>query len=70
MKPAAKLAHLRQRVEDLFREVGPLLLAFAPLDAVLWGDRPDRAELVLTFLLIGLLFTTVAFFSELRRLHG
>jgi hypothetical protein len=70
MEPTAQLAHMRQRLEDLLREVGTLLLAFAPLDAVLWGDRPDRTELVLTFVSIGLVLSAVALLSELRRLHG
>ena len=70
MERTAQLAHLRRRAEDLLREIGTLLLAFAPLDAVLWGDRPYRAELVLTFLSIGLVLTLVAVFSELRRLDG
>jgi hypothetical protein len=70
MDPTAQLAYLRRRLEDLFREVGTLLLAFAPLDAVLWGDRPDRAELVLTFVSIGLALILASVFSELRRLHG
>ena len=70
MPPTAQLARMRERIEDLFREIGTLVLAFTPLDAVAWGDRHDRLELALTFVLIGLLFTMVAFLSELGRLRG
>lgn len=70
MQRTAQLAHLRRRLEDLLREIGTLLFAFTPLDAVLWRDRPDRAELVLTFVSIGLALILVAVFSELRRLDG
>ena len=70
MEPAIHRTRLRQRVEDLLREIGTLLLAFAPLDAVLWTDRPDRIALVLTFLTVALLLIIVAFLSEIRRIRG
>ena len=70
MPPAPHRARLRERAEDLLREIGTLLLAFAPLDAVLWGERPERLTLVLTFILVGISLTMIAFYSELRRLRG
>jgi hypothetical protein len=70
MQPATHHVRLRERVEDLLREVGTLLLAFTPLDAVLWGERPERLALVLTFVLVGISLTMMAFYSELRRLRG
>jgi hypothetical protein len=70
MQPAAHLSRLRERFEDLLREVGTLLLAFAPLDAVLWGERPDRVSLVLTFVLIAISLIVLAFVSETRMLRG
>ena len=70
MQPTDRVVTLRERLEDLFREIGTLLLAFAPLDAVLWGERADRTSLVLTFVVIALLLITIAIVSEKRRNHG
>jgi hypothetical protein len=36
MPPTAQLARMRERIEDLFREIGTLVLAFTPLDAIAW----------------------------------
>jgi hypothetical protein len=63
-------SRLRERTEDLLREVGTLLVAFAPLDAVLWGERTDRVFLALTFVLVGTLLILLAFYLETRRIRG
>jgi len=54
----------------LCREIGTLLLTFTPLDAVLWGNRPNLQALVLTFVFIALLLICGALISEFRRGHG
>lgn len=46
------------------REVGVLLIAFAPLDAFGWNDTPFRWPLVLTFLSTGFLLLGGAVASE------
>ena len=61
---------IRVRIEDLSREIGTLLVAFTPLDSVLWRDRQDRAEIELTFFLVALLLILLAFLSESRRARG
>ena len=70
MHSTALLALIRERLEDLSREIGTLLLAFTPLNAVLWGDRADRGELMLTFVLAAIALITVSFLSETRRIRG
>ena len=59
----------RQRVEELFREVGTLLLAFTPLDASLSADRGFRWQSLLLFVPVGLFLFVIAVLSERRRLH-
>ena len=59
-----------ERVEDLFREIGTLLLAFTPLDAVLWSDRPEQWQLVLTFVVVGVCFVVGPLVTEQRRMRG
>ena len=58
-KPAA------ERVEDALREIGTLLLAFAPLDAVLTEEA--RRGYVLLFVLAGLLLFMGSLSLERRR---
>ena len=69
MPPVFHFSHRRERLENLFREVGTLLIALTPLDAVLWGDRPERGRLVLIFVIAGILLFELAVFSEHRRTH-
>ena len=61
---------LRKRIEEVSREIGTLLLAFTPLDAVLWADRPDHLSRLLTFLVMGICFLGGALISELWRTRG
>lgn len=70
MQSTALFALVRERLEALSREIGMLLLAFTPLDAVLWGERQDRTQLVLTFVLAAIGLITVSFLSETRRIRG
>ena len=61
---------VRERLEDLCREIGTLLLAFTPLDSVLWEDRPYHSALELTFFLVAVLLLSIAILSESRRIRG
>src|SRR5579862_456911 len=56
-----RASRLHERLEDLCREAGTLLLTFTPLDAVLWSDKPNRGALTLTFLFFAVLLITAAF---------
>ena len=58
---------VRERVEDAMREVGTLLIAFAPLDAAFNAERPYIVVLLLFFLSAGALFFTGALILERRR---
>jgi hypothetical protein len=70
MDSITQTSHVRRRLEDLAREIGTLLLAFTPLDAVLWRDSADHDGLLLTFLTGGIAFVAIALVSESRRLRG
>ena len=59
---------VRERIMDGMREVGVLLIAFAPLDAVL-AER-SRMPLLLLFLVLGLVLFTAALVLERRHTHG
>lgn len=63
-----KPTNVRKRIEDGMREVGILLIAFAPLDAVL--AEPNRIPLLLLFLLVGVFLFTVAILLEGSDAHG
>jgi hypothetical protein len=56
-----------ERVEDGMREVGTLLIAFAPLDAAFSVASPHLVGLVLLFLCLGALLFVAAMTSERRR---
>ena len=58
---------LHERLEEISREIGTLLLTFAPLDAVVWRDQRERESPLLLFLFAGALFILVALWSEQRR---
>ena len=57
---------LRERIEEIAREIGTLLVAFAPLDAVL-GTSVTRLKGMLIFWALGILFIAGALVSEHRR---
>lgn len=59
----------RERLEDLLREIGTLLLAFAPLDVALSSERPNRWPILLLFLSLGMFFLAIALLAERRRPH-
>ena len=48
------------------REVGTLLIAFAPLDAAL-AERPGKTGLLLLFMIVGVLLFMVSLLLERRR---
>jgi hypothetical protein len=57
----------RERLEEAAREIGVLLMAFAPLDVAL-TDRPStRWTPLLLFFVTGVLFLGGALASERRR---
>lgn len=58
---------IHHRTEELFREVGALLIAFAPLDAALASSEPNRWGYLLLFMSLGTLLTLIALIYEFRR---
>ena len=56
-----------ERIEDAMREVGTLLIAFAPLDAALSERREHVAVFLLLFLGLGALLFVAALVLERRR---
>jgi integral membrane sensor domain MASE1 len=56
----------RERIEDLAREVGTLLLALTPLDAVLWSET-YRWWLGSVYILLGFVSFGFATVAERRR---
>jgi hypothetical protein len=59
---------VQERLEDAMREVGTLLIAFAPLDAAIAeSGRASRA--LLFFLLIGMALFAGSLWLERRRKH-
>ena len=67
MSTSHRAALLRERLEEISREIGTLLLAFTPLDAVVWSDQRQLGLRLLLFMLSGVLFIVVALLSETRR---
>ena len=57
----------RQRLEELLREVGTLLIAFAPLDVTLGNSREFRWQWLLLFALLGISLFMTAVIAERRR---
>lgn len=55
----------RERVEDAFREIGTLLMTFAPLDAAL--NRDTNALSLLIFFAVGVIVFLVALRLERSR---
>jgi hypothetical protein len=58
---------LQERVEDAMREVGTLLIAFAPLDAALTESRTVVRVLLFFFLLLGVVLFAASLWLERRR---
>ena len=57
---------VQERLEDAMREVGTLLIAFAPLDAAL-AERSEKTGLLLLFMIVGVLLFIVSVLIERRR---
>jgi hypothetical protein len=57
---------VQERLEDAMREVGTLLIAFAPLDAAL-AERPGSTGLLLLFLAFGVLLFIGSLLIERRQ---
>ena len=57
-----------QRLEDLMREMGTLLLAFAPLEGAL-SSSPSRWFSLVFFLVLGAALFAAAVRSERRRIR-
>ena len=57
----------QERTEDVVREIGTLLLAFAPLDVALSEHAEGQLTVLLIFLLVGLSFVSVSIAAESRR---
>ena len=60
-------ALLRERVVEIVREIGVLIVAFAPLDAIAWNDLPGRWWFMLLFLSGGFLLLGIALALEVSR---
>ena len=58
---------VRERIEDGMREVGTLLITFAPLDYALTHREPGTALPLLSMLLLGVLLFTGSLLLERRR---
>ena len=56
---------VQERVEDAMREVGTLMIAFAPLDAAVAGS--ERTGRLLIFLIFGLVLFVGSLWIERRR---
>ena len=67
MLTVARQDKLIRVAQEAMREIGVLLLAFTPLDAVAWRDTPDQDSLLLRFLLAGALLLGTATVSAVRR---
>ncbi len=60
----------QERLEDAMREVGTLLITFAPLDAALTESHSlARVLLLFSFLLIGVVLFAGSLWLERRRSH-
>jgi hypothetical protein len=59
----------RERIEEIVREIGTLLVAFAPLDSAFAPRGVNELRTMLTFVLVGILFIAVSLQSERRRRH-
>jgi hypothetical protein len=62
--------HLRERSEEVVREIGVLLLVFAPIDLVLSADTQPRRTSMLILALLGAFLLGAALIAEYRRIRG
>jgi hypothetical protein len=69
MRQNSNRPSVRERFEDVLREVGTLLIAFAPLDVALGAEKTKSWSSMLLFLSLGLLFLTIALVAEQQRNH-
>ncbi len=60
------MKNVAERVEDAMREVGTLVIAFAPLDAA-FAEGAERAGLLLLFAIYGVLLFVGSLWLERRR---
>ena len=67
MPPKSAVPSIEERFNEILREIGVLLLAFAPLDAALGSERQDRWSLVLLFVTFGISLIVVSLLNEQRR---
>ncbi len=67
MPDLSELKTVRERIEDAMREVGVLLIAFAPLDVALSEGKGPRLGFLLLFLGLGTLLFVGALVLERRR---
>ena len=58
----------QERVEDAMREVGTLLITFAPLDAAL-AESSGMAGKFLSFVIVGVALFAGSLWLERRRTH-
>jgi hypothetical protein len=58
----------QERLEDAMREVGTLLIAFAPLDAAL-AEQRGKTGLLLLFMIVGVLLFIGSLLIERSRSH-
>lgn len=70
MRRESTAPSIRKGFEEILREIGVLLLAFAPLDAALGSDRPERWSIVLLFITLGISLIAGSLLSEQRRGRG
>ena len=66
MNSSLQRRRARERVEDAFREIGTLVITFAPIDATFATDRRGLLRETLTLLAIGVLLFAGAVAMEWR----
>ena len=59
-----------ERVEEALREIGVLLLTFAPLDTAVSVAQGQKVGSILFFAVVGLCFFSVALLMERHRTGG
>ena len=67
MRPKSAVPSVEERINEILREIGVLLFAFARLDAALGSERQDRWSLVLLFVTFGISLIVVSLLNEQRR---
>ena len=67
MVPPHERPSTRERLEEILREIGTLLVAFAPLDAAFAPDLQRALRLMLLFLIAGIVFIYASLVAERRR---